>query len=453
MTHFGSPGWLVRHGARTALLESSSGTALSYLELARAVNDVSSALGGCKKALVACFIRADLRSVIDYLGALASGHAVILVDADDPVMPTTLRHYRPDLELRNGRVRRCALEADTPVHPELSVLLSTSGSTASPKMVRLSAHNLDVNSQQIVEALDITPEDRAVLGLPIHYSYGLSVLHSHLCAGASLLIPGAGLVQPAFWAAVRHHRGTSLAGVPVTFEILERLDFDRVAPDSLRTLTQAGGRMEPDRVRRFADLLEARNGRLHVMYGQTEATARIACLPPHLAKDRSETVGLPVPGGQIAIADDGEVLYFGDNVMLGYADQRGDCSLGDVMGHALATGDLGRIDPDGMLVITGRKTRVAKVCGLRIHLDELERWLARVGRVVAVQRGPHLTLVRVDQTVWSDEALLRIVAERLSLPATAIEIRHLATLPRTVNGKIDYPRLVETISRRAPNDK
>ena len=201
--------------------------------------------------------------------------------------------------------------------------------------MRLSHGNLEANAAAIASYLALDADDRAAMTLPLHYCYGLSVLHSHLSCGAGVALTDRSVVDPCFWDLFRSQRCTSFAGVPHTFELLDRIGFDRLALPTLRYVTQAGGRLDPDTVRRYAGL-GARDGwDLVVMYGQTEATARMAYLPPHLAATRPEAIGVPIPGGSFEIdpsdagdPDEGELVYRGPNVMLGYASSRRDLALG-----------------------------------------------------------------------------------------------------------------------------
>ena len=246
------------------------------------------------------------------------------------------------------------------LHPDLTLLLSTSGSTGSPKLVRLCAESLLANAESIVEALGIRATDVAATTLPLHYCYGLSVLHSHLLVGASLLLTERSVVDEEFWADVATHSVTTFPGVPHTYDLLERSGFaDRDVP-SLRYLTQAGGRMAPERVGELVALGRRKGFDLVVMYGQTEATARIAVLPPDLAEVAPGAIGRPVPGGRLSLrpvpgAEEGtgELVYEGPNVMLGYAETPADLALGRTT-DVLATGDLGRLRPDGLWEVVGR---------------------------------------------------------------------------------------------------
>jgi acyl-CoA synthetase (AMP-forming)/AMP-acid ligase II len=185
------------------------------------------------------------------------------------------------------------------LNPELSVLLSTSGSTGSPKAVRFTNARLAANALSIAEYLGLDDSEIALAHLPLQYSFGMSVVNSHLAAGAQLLLTTRSMMEAQFWAMAE--RATSFSGVPFHYEMLERLRFERRQMPVLRTLTQAGGRMPPERVRRFAELAAKRGWRLFVMYGQTEAGPRIAYLPPEDAVEHAGVIGKAIPGMTIEL--------------------------------------------------------------------------------------------------------------------------------------------------------
>ena len=184
--------------------------------------------------------RNDLSTLVHYLGALAGDHVVLpmsrrawpLGRACVPMIPTSSSTATGIHERRQGSAHR--------LHPDLALLLSTSGSTGSPKVVRLSRCNLVANATAIAEYLDIRETDRAATTLPMSYCYGLSVIHSHLLRGAGLILTDRSIVDDEFWTLFRRHRGTSFAGVPYTFEMLERIGFDGIDLPDLRYVTQAG---------------------------------------------------------------------------------------------------------------------------------------------------------------------------------------------------------------------
>ncbi|MEU4155817.1 AMP-binding protein [Actinoplanes sp. NPDC026670] len=354
-------------------------------------------------------------AVARYLAALRLEKPVLLLDPDLDHSALIARYTTGD------------------VHPDLALLLTTSGSTGDPKLVRLSWSAVLANAGQVADSLGVTGDDVAITTLPLFYSYGLSVLHSHLLRGATVVLERAGIMQKDFWAAIDEHRVTSLAFVPSQYEMLRRLRFDPARYPSVRTLTQAGGRLRTDLVTDFASRMDAVGGRMFVMYGQTEAGPRMACLPPDRLTDRLGSVGRAMPGGAFAIEDD-EVVYRGPNVMMGYAETAADLTRGDDLAGVLYTGDLGRLDEEGFLYLTGRLKRMAKVFGVRINLDDVERHFP----VAAVAGDDRLHVFTQDGDV---RALRSKIAEWLGAHFTGVDVRTIPSLPLLPNGKTDYRAL------------
>jgi acyl-CoA synthetase (AMP-forming)/AMP-acid ligase II len=415
---------------------------VTYARLAALVEGYAAELGPARR-LVALAARNDLASLVAYLGALSAGCVVLLTEQ----ITAELRDaYDPDVLIEGGRARVVREHSAHRLHPDLALLLSTSGSTGSPKLVRLSARNLRANAAAIAEYLAIGPEDCAATTLPMFYCYGLSVVHSHLLRGASLLLTDRSVLDTEFWHAFRECRATSFAAVPYTIDLLDRIDFARMNLPHLRYVTQAGGRLAPRRVREYAELGRANGWDFVVMYGQTEATARMAYLPAHLASAHPDCIGIPIPGGEFTLepieeADEGdeprELVYHGANVMMGYAKSAADLALGRTL-DALRTGDLARRTPEGLYQVVGRRSRFAKIFGLRIDLERLESELAAAG-FTACCADDDTHLVVAVETPRSDPTE---VAARLSgLPAAAIRIRPVERMPRLPNGKPDYPAI------------
>jgi acyl-coenzyme A synthetase/AMP-(fatty) acid ligase len=449
-----------------ALIDGDGGGSWTYGELAQEVRRRSELLQSTEKRLLFLFCRNDRNSAAWFLAAIEGGHAVALLnDRLEPALRDNLISlYRPDrvwcpsLESGDyeasgseGLWRRKAGEAER-LHPDLALLLSTSGSTGSPKMVRLTAGNLLANAGSIRESLGITPEDIPIAHLPLHYSYGLSVLNSHLVAGAAIVLTSAGLMSAHFWETIRAHGVNSFSGVPYTYQMLRRLGLEKVNVPSLRTMTQAGGKLDVANIAHFHEALSRRNGAFRVMYGQTEATARIAILPASALPEKLGSVGLPVPGGRFAIRTDagvetrepnveGELVYEGPNVMLGYALERGDLAKGDELHGRLYTGDRARFDGEGYLYILGRAKRDVKLFGLRLNLDELEALVKLHGPAAAVPGPDRVVFFCEFGNTESHTALRDALSTKLSIHRSAFEFRSVAKLPVKDSGKIDYERL------------
>jgi acyl-CoA synthetase (AMP-forming)/AMP-acid ligase II len=302
-------------------------------------------------------------------------------------------------------------------------LLTTSGSTGSPKLVRLTLANVLANAHSIVSYLDIQPGERSIQSLPMQYSYGLSLINSHLVAGATVVLTRHSFLRPEFWAAFDHTACTSFAGVPYIYETLYRLRFDPRRHVSLRTMTQAGGALRHDIIQSFYERTRAAGSRFFVMYGQTEATARISYVPCECLGKKIGSVGIAIPHGYLALAplEDSqlqELLYSGPNVMMGYADSVADLSAGDALGGTLHTGDLARQDVEHHL-----ETRYP------IHAAVLDR----EGQLLVYAAA-------LEQVDWKD--ITHYLVQWLSVPPKSVTVVTMAELPLTVSGKKDYKALV-----------
>jgi acyl-CoA synthetase (AMP-forming)/AMP-acid ligase II len=434
-------------GDRVALVSTNG--EMTYAELGERVEAFARRLGA-QRRLVLLAGANTVDAVVAYLAALAGGHPLLLAPGDhEEGFDSLIATYDPDVIIRDGaRVEERRAGSEHVVHPDLALLLSTSGSTGSAKLVRLSHENLQANAESIAEYLGISPDDRAATTLPMAYCYGLSVINSHLLRGASLLLTDRSVADARFWAAFRAHRATTFAGVPYTFDLLDRVGFDRMDLPQLRYVTQAGGRLAPDRVRAYAELGRRSGWDLFVMYGQTEATARMAYLPPDLAANSPHCIGIPIPGGSLRLEPIpdwpdpgvGELVYAGANVMLGYAEGATDLRVGRTV-EELHTGDLARRTPDGLFEIVGRRSRIAKVFGLRIDLHHVEASLERDGvTACCLARDDRLAVV-VESGRGDAGRVRRLAARACRLPVGAVRVCPLAELPRLANGKPDYPAM------------
>ena len=437
--------WLDLPGAPDAAAVVLGDRVVSREELRGLVDAAATELAGTRR-LVLVAMQNRLESLVGYLAALRQGHAVLLAAGDRPDVIDALRAaWNPDVEVSSGgSVLVHRDEPAVPLHPDLALLLSTSGSTGSPKLVRLSWENLAANAEQIAEFLQIRETDCAATSLPLHYCYGLSVLHSHLARGAGIALTELSVVDACFWDLARRAGVTSLAGVPWTFEMLERSAFAELDLPRLRYVTQAGGRLDPDRVRHWAQLGRERGWDFFVMYGQTEATARMAYLPPDLAATNPGSIGVPVPGGALDVVD-GELVFTGPNVMLGYATGPSDLALGRTTTQ-LRTGDLGQLGPDGLYEVTGRSSRNVKVLGHRVDLDHVERRLRDAGRDVRVAGRDGLLAVTVLGEGVDQGAVRRAASAAAHVPLGAVRVVEVTGHPTLPGGKVDQQAIVALAS-------
>ena len=453
---------------RPALIAPAEGIRLTYAELGVRVDELADRLRAAvgDRRLVFLAPGPDIQAVLLYLGCLRAGLPVCLAEPQSAPLARLTQAYGPALVLAPDTLATpdgwtagaspapgyVAAHADRPtalpLHPDLALLLTTSGSTGSPKLVRLAARNLESNARRIGEYLGLDRNERAVQSLPIYYSYGLSVLNSHLVAGASVVLTPHSFMRPEFWRDADEHEATSFAGVPYMYETLHRLRFEPARHPSLRTYTQAGGALRPDLVAHFHARAAQAGARLVVMYGQTEATARISYVPPERLSEKPGTIGVAIPGGRLRVepleggAGGGaaELVYEGENVMLGYAETAADLALGDMLHGVLRTGDLGTVDGDGYFSVVGRLKRFAKLFGRRVSLEDVERELesAFPVRAIATEAGERLRIAVAADGDLRDDAVVSHLAKFLAVPPTAIVLRRLAELPLTSTGKKDY---------------
>lgn len=451
---------------------------LTYAGLQDEVSKAALPAGGL--CLLLCTNTADC--VLSYLCCLQNNIPVILCDSELDLgrLKVLIKTYRVNLVLAPKTFAQEQLDgvvqsknifwgysliflnnAPPECNPQLAVLLSTSGSTGSEKLVRLSKANLKANAVSIASYLKIESCDRTLLFLPLNYSFGLSIVNSYLLQGALIVLCPYSIMQRQFWQMLKDEAITSLSGVPYSFDMLLRLGFLRQTYPSLTVITQAGGHLNTKRQEAVARYCQEHGIRFYVMYGQTEASARISYLDPKLALAKLGSVGRAIPGGRMYAIDEqgrkidrprqeGELIYEGDNVCLGYAQTAQDLSLGDENLGYLKTGDLAYFDEDGDFYITGRKKRFIKLFGNRISLSAAEELL--VGKFpdlvcAAAGEDDHLKIVVEDaQNSLSQETLSAIKAylvSTLKVHGSAIEVKAVTLLPKSASGKILFDKLKE----------
>ncbi len=342
-----------------------------------------------------------------------------------------------------------------PLHEDLALLINTSGSVGVPKLVRQSRRNITANAQSIIEYLGITESEKAVTSLPMNYVYGLSVINTHLMAGASIVVTDESCYKGAFWKLFNEKQVTSFSGVPFMYEMLFKLRITKKSLPSLKTLTQAGGKLSPE-LQQFFSQYAADNGkRFFVMYGASEATSRMGYLPWQDALRKSGSMGIPIPGGRYELADEdgnviteagktGELVYYGENVMMGYAECGEDLAKADELHGRLLTGDMAYRDEDGYYYVAGRKKRFIKLLGKRLSLDETELRLKKLFDTADLACAGTDDRLRVFVT---DAALEAPVTEYLTKTALInpglCRVRVIPEIPKNASGKTLYGKLNE----------
>lgn len=459
---------LKKFGERTALITEEK--IFSYNELDELTKKIGDAIN--ERCLIFLLATNSADSIAGYLAFLNKKIVPLMVEAElnfelaknlveiyKPKyiwLPKNLRENYSDcaevFQSENYVLLSTAVENFYSLNDELALLMTTSGSTGSPKFVRQSYKNILSNTKSIIEYLKIDENDRAITNLPMSYVYGLSIINTHIFSGASVVVTDKTLFQKEFWQLMKNFEVTNLNGVPYTFEMLERLRFFRMKLPALKKITQAGGKLDPELHLKFAEFAEKNDKKFFVMYGAAEATARMGYLPAEKSLEKFGSMGIAIPGGKFELVDGdgkiitepenvGELIYYGENVSLGYAESGEDLIKGDERHGRLETGDLAKFDAEGFYTIVGRKKRFLKIFGKRVNLQEVEHILRQKFNIEVACTG-------VDDKMKifiTDEKFLKEVtpflSEKLNLHPAAFSVEFISEIPKNSSGKIIYSEL------------
>lgn len=448
---------------------SDNGNKVTYGDLMSFSNRVMDVLP--ERSLVFSLCHNTIGSLMGYVAFLSTRNVPLLLSAD---LDKELLHYLLDTYQPNylwmpqkmadkfdgnvvmseyGYSLLSYSDKKIDMYPELALLLTTSGSTGSPKLVRQSYTNIESNAQSIMQYLELDETERPITMLPMNYTYGLSVINSHLLVGATILMTDESYAQKKFWDFFKSQGATSIVGVPFTYEILKKLRFFRMELPTLRYMTQAGGKLLPELHKEYAEYAIANDKRFYVMYGQTEATARMSYLPYKRSLEKYGSMGIAIPGGTFHLIDVdgtdiekadvvGELVYEGPNVTLGYAECQYDLSKGDERNGILVTGDMAKRDEDGYYYIVGRKKRFLKIYGNRVNLDETERMIQSQFdgmECACVGEDDHMQIYVTDKNMEKD--VTEFITNKTGLNWKAFTVHYIEEIPKNESGKKNYQKL------------
>ena len=339
-----------------------------------------------------------------------------------------------------------------PINDQLQFLMTTSGSTGSPKLVRYKKGNLEANARNVAEAFGWTAEERPVCDLGMQYTMGLNVINTHLFVGATVLLTTYNLMSSDFWDYIREEKATNFTGVPFSYDIFYRLHFDRIDLPYLKTLSEGGGKLTDARFIQLAEYAHKNNKRFIASFGTTETSARMACLPAELALTKTGSIGRAIPEGELFLIDsdgnilkdsvaEGEMCYRGPNVTMGYAVKREELRNGDDFNGEYHTGDLARRDADGCYYVTGRMSRFLKLLSYRVSLDQCERLIQEQFNIECACTGTDqkMEIYITDESKKKD--VIDFISEKTNLFKTLFKAHVIDSIPRNDSGKIRYKEL------------
>ena len=451
------------------------GTDVSYEDLIEFGDKVASVIS--ERSLVFVMCTNSIGSVAGYASFVNKGMVSVLLNAhlEKELLDNLVETYKPEYiwvptemcteyEKYNAQnvfseygytLLKTTFDANYELYDELCIMLTTSGSTGSPKFVRQSYKNVESNAKSIVQYLELNSSERPITTLPMNYTYGLSIINSHFMVGATLLVTDKGLMQKEFWKFFKGAEATSFGGVPYTYEMLERLRFFKMELPSLRYMTQAGGKLTPELHKKFAEYAGQKNVKFIVMYGQCEATARMGYLPAEKSLEKYGSMGIAMPGGKFKLIDvngnditephvTGELVYYGPNVTLGYAESGQDLIKGDERFGELCTGDMAQFDEDGYYYIVGRKKRFLKIYGNRVNLDEVDRMIkTKFDNIDVASAGidDHMYIFVTEERYAND--VVKFVVEKTGLNPAAFQSIVIDSIPKNDAGKTLYKELTK----------
>lgn len=367
-------------------------------------------------------------------------------------MPESTSHNYSVLYSYKGYVLAKTGEISPVLHPDLSMLMTTSGTTGSPKLVRHKYGNIESNAKNVAHVFGWTHDERGIIDLPMQYTMGLNVITSHIYAGATVLLVSANLMSPLFWKFIKENQGTNFTGVPFSYEVLSKLRFFRMDLPYLKTMAEGGGKMPDTLFTAFADFARMSGKRFFATFGTTETSARLAYLPPEDACSHVGSIGRAIPEGELTIIDEmgkeiddvgleGELLYKGPNVTMGYGTCAEDLMKGDEFCGIYYTGDIAKKDSDGYFYIVGRKKRFLKLFGLRVSLDQSEKIIKEHFNIDCACTGNDQQMFIYITDINLVEDVRAFISQKTGLMAKSFSVNVLEEIPRFESGKINYKQL------------
>lgn len=336
-----------------------------------------------------------------------------------------------------------------PMYDDLSLLLTTSGSTGSAKYVRHSYENIIANARNVACVFELNEAENGMDSLPLQFTQGLNVATSHLLSGATVLLTTANLMQKEFWDFFKKYKATSMTCVPYSIELLDRLHFFEMDLPDFKVLNEGGGRLPDKTFIKCAEYAHNSGRKFIATYGSTETTSRMAYLPAELALSKCGSIGRALPECSLTLIDDdgteitkphtnGEIVFRGPNVSLGYAESSDDLIKGDERNGIYHTGDLAYFDEDGCFFIVGRKKRFLKIFGYRISLDETERMIKDRFHIECACSGSDKKMVIFTTSAHMEHDICSFMSEKTNLHSSAFEVRFIETIPKNDTGKTQY---------------
>lgn len=437
-------------------IKDAYGNAFTYFDLEKLAEDYAKVVKSRSLVMILCDHEID--TVAFYYCMLVNHTVPILVDAylSEEILRELIRRYHPHyiwksmykgdevILKKEKHVLMKMYDEEISMHQDLALLLTTSGTTGSSKLVRISYDNLLSNARASSEHVMLRQDDATITTLPFYYCYGLAVMHFHWYMGATVYVTDWPITSEKFWVFFKESKITNFAVVPYHLEILTRIEFIKQDYQAFRFLMVGGGKLPEEIQSSFGKMLKNKGIRFYILYGQTEGTSILSGIPYEKALEKIGSVGLALTGftaeiGHIDEHSVGELVFYGNSVSMGYAEKIEDLAKGDENNGILYTGDLAYMDEKGYIYLKGRKKRFVKILGIRISLDEMENIIRRYypeENIVCAGSDNHIVLFH--ESMLDEKELIKFCEKKFSIRKKMIEAKMIEKIPRNSYGKVKY---------------
>ena len=439
---------------------------ISFFELDNYSNDLAKNLE--KENLMFLICENNIESILFYLSSIKKNCALVLLEKNitNINLNNLISKYQPryifinkknNYNLNKFKKKKIYMnyallenkkKIKIKINKDLKVLISTSGTTGNPKYVKLTKQNIDSNTLSVLKYLKINKKDTTITTLPMNYVYGLSIINTHLFAGARIVLNDYSVLDNRFWSSLIDNKITNINGVPYLYEILDKIKFLEKDLSSIKFFTQAGGKMEKTIQKKLIDFCLKNKKKIFFMYGAAEATARMSYLPWMCAKEKIGSIGKVIHGGKFWLEDKkgqkikqskkiGELIYSGKNVSPGYARsyhdlaENNDCDI-------LRTGDFAKRDEDRFYYLLGRSDKFIKIQGNRLNLEDIEIYISSLGikSVCKLNKKNKITIF-IEKNI-DEKMLLKKIKDKISIHPSNFLIKKINKFPINKNLKISY---------------
>ncbi len=406
-----------------------------------------------KKSLIFLITNNDLETIFFYLGFTFQKNVPTLLNGNikKNILKKLLFKYKPkyiigkkDIHLNEYKlvdrrndynIFKRKEKITYKISKNLALLLTTSGTTGNPKFVRLSYENFLDNIKNIIKSIKIKKNDSVITTLPISYTYGLSIINTFLFSGSKILINEKSIMDKSFWLLYKKFKPSHFYGVPFTFEILSKLKFKSLYTNRLKTIANAGGKLNQEIIKKLVNFASKKRIKFYNMYGQTEASPRMSVLDDKHKLKKINSIGKPINGGKFILVSErnkriitpyteGLLKYSGKNVFMGYSNSCKDLNKENLNNSILDTGDIAFFDSNNFFYISGRKKRFIKLFGIRINLDDIEEIIKNIGFKSECELIDNIIKINYNNKKLNIKKITKILSNRLTINQNYIKFNY-----------------------------